>query len=35
MGNSFEQIKEIIKNQEYLTPYLSYEHWLNKVEKSK
>ena len=32
MGNSFEQIKEIITNEEYLTPYLSYEHWLNKVE---
>ena len=35
MGNTFEQIKEIIKNEGYLTPYLSYEHWLNKVEKSK
>ena len=32
MGNTFEQIKEIITNEEYLTPYLSYEHWLNKVE---
>ena len=35
MGNTFEQIKEIIKNEKYLTPYLSYEHWLNKVEKLK
>ena len=32
MGNTFEQIKEIITNEEKLTPYLSYEHWLNKVE---
>ena len=35
MGNTFEQIKEIIKDEKYLTPYLSYEHWLKKVEKSK
>ena len=32
MGNTFEQIKKIITNEKYLTPYLSYEHWLNKVE---
>ena len=35
MGNTFDQIKEIIKDEKYLTPYLSYEHWLSKVEKSK
>ena len=32
MGNTFEQIKKLIKNDKYLTPFLSYEHWLNKVE---
>ena len=35
MGNTFDIIKEIVKDKKKLTPYLSYEHWLNTLEKLK
>ena len=35
MGNTFDIIKEIVKDKKNLTPYLSYEHWLNTLEKLK
>ena len=33
MGNTFDQIKELIKDKKNLTPYLSYKHWLSNLEK--
>ena len=32
MGNTYNQIKELIKDKKTLTPYLSYEDWLNTLE---
>ena len=35
MGNTYNQIKKLIKEERNLTPYLSYEHWLNTLESKK
>ena len=32
MGNTYDQIKELIKDKKNLTPYLSYEDWLNTLD---
>ena len=32
MGNTYDQIKELIKDKKTLTPYLSYEDWLNTLK---
>ena len=32
MGNTYDQIKKLIKDKKNLTPYLSYEDWLNNLE---